>query len=330
MLFAFEKIIMSQLISFVLPIYNEEANIPRLWEELSNLEIKVIEKFGPDTYNFEYIFVADGCKDKSVELLQNIHNQFPDKIKIRVFGRNFGHQIAVSAGQDIAAGDAVIIMDTDLQDPPLACLDLIDKWREGFEIVYAQRRVYKVPLSKKIPAWLFYRLMSKIANVSIPEDTGDFRLISRAVNDEMKKFPEKNRYLRGISFLTGFSTAAVLFDRSDRYSGKPGYTFTKSLKLAFDGIAAFSLFPIRLVSITGSVFAIFSFVFGIIYILVALFSNHQVAGWASLMFTIIFLGGIQLIMLGILGEYIGRIYTQVLNRPLYTVVKEYGTSSKSI
>jgi len=313
-------------VSFVLPIYNEAKNIPKLWEELTTLKINIKEKFKklPIKFDYEFIFVCDGCRDNSVEILEDIYNNNLSEIKILVFGKNFGHQIAVTAGQDIATGDAVIIMDTDLQDPPAVCLELIEKWFEGFHVIYAKRKTYQSSIAKKLPAFLFYRLMNAIANVKIPEDTGDFRLISKEVNTEMGKFREKNRYLRGISFLTGYSTTAVMFDRSQRYSGKPGYTFFKSLKLAFDGITSFSLFPIRVVSLTGITLAAISIFFGFVYVIYTLATRHPADGWASLMFAIVFLGGIQLLMIGILGEYIGRIYTQVLDRPLYTVVEKYG------
>lgn len=310
-------------ISFVLPIFNEAENIPKLWDELENLRHQIKSRFSR-TWQCEFVFVNDGSKDKSLQILKKIQEQNPEEVKVLSFGRNFGHQIAVTAGQDNCTGDAVIIMDTDLQDPPLVCLDLIDKWEQGYDIVYAQRRTYKVPLTKKIPAFLFYRLMARIAQIKIPEDTGDFRLLSKAANDEMRKFKEKNRYLRGISFLTGFKTTSVLFDRSERFAGKPVYTFSKSLKLAIDGITSFSLFPIRIVSVTGTAMAVFGFVFGLVYILVSITRKSNVEGWASLMFAVIFLGGVQLLMLGILGEYIGRIYTEVLNRPLYTITEKYG------
>jgi polyisoprenyl-phosphate glycosyltransferase len=312
------------LISFVLPIYNEADNIEKLWEELQNLKKSIRKEFKFDNFQFEFIFVNDGSRDKSAEKLKQLYKANPDEVKLRIFGRNFGHQIAVTAGQDVADGDAVIIMDTDLQDPPSVCLDLIKKWQEGYDVVYAKRKKYQVSLIKKIPAFVFYRLMSRIANVEIPEDTGDFRLLSKKVNLEMRKFREKNRYLRGISFLTGFSTASVTFDRSQRYAGKPVYTFMKSLKLAFDGITSFSLFPIRLVTMTGFVFALFGVIGGSLYVVTSLFFRPTVSGWASLMFSIFFLGGIQLLMLGIIGEYIGRIYIEVLDRPLYTVVESYG------
>lgn len=378
------------LISFILPIYNESGNLPKLWEELKLLEIEInkikIEestnenqnKFKPgklqkqnnqeldgnhpkletekinllgnsnsfpvlkqdlendfppnskiqdspdlsEKFNCQFVFVNDGSVDNSWEILKEIYQENPVGVKLINFSRNYGHQIAVSCGQNETNADAVIIMDTDLQDPPMVCLELIKKWQEGFDVVYAQRRKYKTNFVKEISAFVFYRLMAKIAQVEIPIDTGDFRLISGRVNDEMKKYPEKNRFLRGISCLVGFKSAAVQFDRNERFAGKPGYSLTKSLKLAIDGLTSFSLFPIRLVSLTGLFFAGFSFIFGSFYIVWSLLGHRTTEGWASLMFIIIFLGGIQLLMLGILGEYIGRIFTEVLNRPLYTIAEK--------
>lgn len=315
----------TKLVSIVMPLFNEGDNIEKLWTELTKLKAEIKRVHENQNFEFEFIFVSDGSLDNTNELLENLYKENPNEVRVRLFGRNFGHQIAVTAGQDIAKGDAIIIMDSDLQDPPIVCVELIEKWLQGFNIVYAQRKTYKVNITKKIPAFIFYRLMSKIANIEIPKDTGDFRLISKAVNDEMKRFPEKSRFLRGISFLTGFSQTGVLFDRAERYGGKPVYTFSKSLKLAVDGITSFSLFPIRLVTYIGFSFSIFSMIFGLLYVSYSiLYRNSTSGGWASLMIAILFIGGIQMMMLGIVGEYIGRIYTQVIDRPLYTVTKDLG------
>ncbi len=306
-----------QLISFILPIYNEEQGIARLWQELEDLQTKI------KNYRCEFVFVNDGSKDNSLaELIKIYENN--GNVKVLNFARNFGHQIAVTAGQDLVQksdSQAIIIMDSDLQDPPLTCLDLITKWEQGFDIVYAQRSEYKSNLLKKIPAFVFYRLLRKIASVDVPVDTGDFRLISRRVNDEMSKYTEKARYLRGISSLIGFKQACVQFKRSERFAGKTGYTFLKSLHLAIDGITGFSIFPLQLISIVGSIVAIFGFVFGFSYIIYSTINGHNISGWASLMSVFIFFSGIQMLMLGIIGEYLGRIYIEALNRPLYTVDK---------
>lgn len=302
-------------ISFVLPIFNEEATISKLWKELSGLQKKLASK-----YQIEFIFVNDGSKDSSFEKLSQLYKENQDSVSVINFSRNFGHQLAVTAGQKQASGDAVIIMDTDLQDPPEVCLDLIKKWEEGFEVVYAQRRRYKTNLFKQTSAFLFYRILKKITSVDIPVDTGDFRLISKRVNVLMNNFPEKARFLRGISSLIGLKQTAVLFDRQDRFAGKPQYTFSKSLKLALDGITGFSVFPLQMISLVGVFFAVSSFVLGFLYVLLAVIVfRSAISGWASLFLSVAFLGGIQLIMLGIIGEYVGRIYVQVIDRPLYII-----------
>ncbi len=305
-----------QLISFVLPIYNEQDNIPKLWKELSNVRSKIEKEF-----YVEFIFVNDGSKDNSINELIQIYKENSSTVKIVDFARNHGHQIAVTAGQDIAKGDAIIIMDTDLQDPPETCLDLIAEWQNGFDIVYAQRSKYKTNFVKQTCAWAFYRILKKIASVDIPVDTGDFRLLSKRVNEEMKKYTEKSRYLRGITSLIGFKQTAIQFARSDRFSGKPAYTFTKSLKLALDGITGFSVFPLQLISFVGMAFSIFGFGFGVIYVIYALLTHSTTNGWASLMFVMVFTSGIQMLMLGLIGEYLGRVYVQSLDRPLYTINK---------
>ncbi len=310
----------STKISFVLPIYNESENIAKLYQELQ----KVTAKIKKGKKAVELIFVNDGSEDNSFEELQKVYEQNTEEVKTISFSRNYGHQIAVTAGQKYASGDAVIIMDTDLQDPPSVCLEMIQKWEKGYDVVYAQRHSYKTNFIKKWTAFFFYRILKLIAGVDIPVDTGDFRLISKRVNLEMQKYPEKSRYLRGISSLIGFSSTSVLFDRSERFAGKPAYTFTKSLNLALDGITGFSLFPLKIITFFGFLFASFSFVAGFLYVIFTTLEGRNISGWASLMSVTIFMGGVQMMMLGIIGEYIGRIYIQSLNRPLYTIDKILG------
>ncbi len=307
-----------KLISFIFPIYNEAETIPQLYVEV----LKAIKPLEP-TYDVELIFVNDGSKDDSISLLQDIQ-QVDTKVKVIGFAANAGHQIAVTAGQDYATGDAVIIMDSDLQDPPQVALELIKKWEEGNDIVYARRRSYKTHPVKKFYAFLFYRLLKKIASVDIPVDTGDFRLLSKRVNTEMKKYKEKSRYLRGMTSLMGYKHAFVEFDRGERFAGATNYPFKKSLKLALNGITGFSTFPLGLITTTGIGLAMLSFVGGFFYILISLSTNNNVSGWVSLMSVTLFVSGIQLFMLGIIGEYIGRIYTEVLDRPLYTIAVKKG------
>ena len=307
-----------QLISFVFPIYNEEDTIHKLYEEVCRI-LTEVEK----TYDTEVICVNDGSRDGSANLLFDLSKR-DTRWKVISFAKNFGHQIAVTAGQDHASGDAVIIMDADLQDPPYVALELITKWEEGYEIVYAKRRSYNAHPVKKFLGYTFYRLLKNIASVDIPVDTGDFRLLSKRVNEQMKRFKEKSRYLRGMTSLMGYKSTFVEFDRADRYAGVTNYPFQKSLKLALDGITGFSTYPLKLITTTGIWMSLFSVVFGIAYIIFTLITHTNISGWVSLFAAVIFMGGVQLFMLGVLGEYIGRIYTEVLDRPLYTVARYSG------
>jgi dolichol-phosphate mannosyltransferase len=311
-----------KLISFVLPVHNEEGNIDLLFERIVNLQKDL------PNYNFELIFINDFSKDGSLDKMLNLRSKHPTLVKVINFSRNYGHQIAVTAGQDYASGDAVIIMDTDLQDPPETCLELIRQWENGFEIVYAQRSQYKSTPLKQFYAFAFYRILKQIANVDIPVDTGDFRLISQKVNLEMRKYREKARFLRGISCLTGYKQTAVKFIRADRFSGKPTYTFSKSLKLAIDGITSFSLFPIRLIFLVANALMLIALGTFLIYIIYLLITKTAFTWSMAVILVGIILTAIQTYMLAILGEYIGRIFVQSLKRPLYTIDEVYGLELK--
>jgi dolichol-phosphate mannosyltransferase len=311
------------LISFILPVHNEEGNIQILYDRIISLKNKL------PNYNVELIFVNDFSTDSSLEIINELCKKDPAQVKLINFSKNYGHQIAVTAAQDYADGDAVIIMDTDLQDPPEVCLDLIKKFEEGYDVVYAQRSKYKSNFTKKWLGFFFYRILKQIASVNIPLDTGDFRLLSRRVNLEMRKYKEKSRYLRAISSLIGFKQTAVKFERAARLSGEPSYNLVKSLKLAVDGITSFSLFPIRFISFMGVLISTFSLVAMVSYIVYVIFFRGNLSAWGSILLLIIFMGGIQMFMLGIIGEYIGRIFIEVLNRPLYTVANIVGLKDKS-
>jgi polyisoprenyl-phosphate glycosyltransferase len=315
---------MNPLISFVFPMYNEEATVAELWRQMQPILSIISSK-----YKTEVIFVDDGSKDATLAKLAELYHQRPDQIKILSFARNYGHQIAVTAGQDVASGDAVIIMDADLQDPPEVALELIKRWEQGADIVYAKRRSYKTNPVKKIFGWAFYRILKYIANVEIPVDTGDFRLLSKRVNEEMRKYKEKSRYLRGMTSLMGYKSDYVEFDRGERYAGTTQYPFGKSLKLALDGITGYSTFPLRFITNTGILFAFLAFVAGFGYIAWTLISGSAISGWLSLMSVIMFFFGLTMLMMGILGEYIGRIYTEVLDRPLYTVGISLGVDGQN-
>lgn len=314
---------MKKLISYILPIYNESGNIELLHETLSTLFKKYEGK-----YTYEIIFINDGSKDDSLEKLRKVQNS-DERVHVINFARNFGHQLAVTAGLDYAHGDAVIIMDSDLQDPPEVSFDLINKWQEGYEVVYAQRRSRKDTLFKKITADIYYRLLQKVAEIDIPRNTGDFRLLDRKVVDELKRFPEHNRFLRGLVSYIGFRQTAVAFDRAERYSGKTGYPLKKMIVFASDGILGFSWAPLRFISRVGYLISGLSFI-GIIYaIYMKIFHpGITVAGWTFIVIAMLFIGGVQLIMLGILGNYIGRIYTESQNRPLYIIEGVYTKGQK--
>ena len=301
-------------ISYVFPIFNESGNIDLLHKTM----LKVI-KPKAKTFNFEFIYVNDGSRDDSLEKLVTLH-QKDDRVKVINFSRNFGHQLAVTAGLDNAIGDAVIIMDSDMQDPPKVSIELVEKWQEGYQVVYAQRRTRKDGVFKKFTADIFYRVLQRLADISIPRNTGDFRLIDRRVVDTMKNFPEHNRFLRGMVSYVGFKQTAVLFDRDERHAGETGYPLKKMIKFAADGILGFSTAPLKMITRLGTFFSILS-LFGILYaIYMRIFQpDVTVTGWTFIVIAVLLIGGVQMIMLGVLGSYIGRIYTEVQNRPLYII-----------
>lgn len=312
---------MKKLITYVFPIYNESGNIPLLYETMYDLLTTESE-----SYDFELLFVNDGSRDNSLEELYALQAQDPRIVVINL-ARNFGHQLAVTAGLDCAKGDAVVIMDSDMQDPPRVSLELIKKWEEGFDVVYAQRRTRKDSFFKRLTANIFYWVLWKAADIDIPRNTGDFRLVDRKVVDVLKQFREHNRFLRGMVSYVGFKQTAVLFDRDKRHAGVTGYPLKKMLKFASDGILGFSWTPLKIIGRLGYFFSALSFL-GIIYAVVKkiFYSGEVVSGWTFTVIAILLIGGIQMIMLGVLGSYIGRIYTEVQGRPLYIVesVREGG------
>lgn len=309
-----------RLISYIFPIFNEEGNIDLLYETISNLLAAETK------YDFEILFINDGSRDSSLEMLLKIQ-QKDRRVSLINFSRNFGHQIAVTAGLDHAKGDAVIIMDSDMQDPPRVSLELIKKWEEGYDVVYAQRRVRKDTVFKRFTAHMFYLVLQKLADIDIPRNTGDFRLMDRRVVNELNKFREQNRFLRGLVSYVGFNQTAVLFNREERHAGVTGYPLKKMLKFAADGILGFSWAPLKFITHVGYAISAASFL-GILYALMlrVFFSTITVPGWTFIVIAILFIGGVQLIMLGILGNYIGRIYSEAQNRPLYIIENIYGKS----
>ena len=299
-------------LSIVIPIYNEEANIPALYQRLRT----VVEQMG---VSYELIFVNDGSRDRSLELLRTLAAQHP-RVRYIDFSRNFGHQIAVTAGLDLSRGAAVAIIDADLQDPPELLPALYQKLGEGYEVVYAKRRTRQgESKAKKLTAKLFYRLLTRITSISIPVDTGDFRIISRKVVEALKRMPEQNKFIRGQISWIGYRQTYLDYDRAERAGGATGYTYRKMLRLALDGITGFSDVPLKVATVSGFLVSGVAFVV-VIYTLYARFVTHDYQpGWASLMVSILFLGGVQLITVGIIGEYLSRLGANVRQRPLYII-----------
>jgi len=300
-------------ITWILPVYNNALSLRPLYDELRG----VIDAVG-DRYGYEIVFVDDGSRDDSGEVLRELA-KVDDNVRVLVLSRNFGHQAAVTAGLDAARGDAVIIMDADLQDPPEVCHDLIARWEDGFEVVYAQRRSRKDTLLKRLTAGLYYRMLGALSSVDIPRDTGDFRLIDRAVVDVVKDMREYHRFLRGMYSFAGFRQAPVQFDRRARHAGRSEYTLKKLFNLAKDGVFGFSDVPLKLATRLGFFVSILSLL-GILYaVTVKLVFTLDVPGWTFTVVAIFFMGGVQLVMLGILGEYLGRVHDEVRHRPVYIV-----------
>jgi polyisoprenyl-phosphate glycosyltransferase len=310
-------------ISFVLPVYNESEGIRDFYRELSNTIARLEKK-----YNVEIVFVNDGSRDGSDEALRQIAES-DGRVRAIHFSRNFGHQIAVTAGLDHAVGDAIVIMDTDLQDPPPVVMELVSEWENGQEVVYAMRRSRKDSFFKRVTAAAFYKLMSSLSDVPIPENTGDFRLLDRKAADAMRQYGEKHRFMRGIAAHIGFKQKAVPFDRDERFAGETHYPLRKMIRLSIDAIVSFSDAPLRLISKVGF-FVSAASVMGIIYAVVvrAFFSAEAVPGWAFITVAIFFIGGVQFVMLGIIGEYVGRIYAESKNRPLYIVSSISGKNNE--
>jgi glycosyltransferase involved in cell wall biosynthesis len=299
-------------LSIVVPIFNEEENLPELYRRLSDAARAI-------TSNYEIVFVNDGSRDESKSIL-GILSQRDEHVYYIHFSRNFGHQIAVTAGLDLCRGKAVVIIDGDLQDPPEVIPALYEKHKSGYDVVYARRSERKGETwFKRATARLFYRILRRSTAIDIPLDTGDFRLIDRKVVDALKQMPEQNKFLRGQIAWLGFRQGEVLFSRDKRRYGKTGYPFSKMLHFAMDGITAFSDRPLKLVTAMGFTISILSV--GII--LYAVYSHfvllRTITGWTSLIISSTFIGGVQLLSIGIIGEYIGRMNKNILNRPLYVI-----------
>lgn len=299
-------------LSVIIPVFNEEPNINLLYQRLCS----VLEKI---PYNWNLIFVNDGSKDATGTIVKQLREK-DKRVKYIEFARNFGHQIAVTAGIDHAMGDMVVIIDADLQDPPELILEMIQKWEEGYEVIYAKRKKRKGETWFKLwTARIFYRLLRKITNFDIPLDTGDFRLIDKKVAENLRNMPERSRFIRGMVAWSGFKTIGVEYERDERHAGETKYPFKKMLRFAIDGITSFSYFPLQLASYLGIFFSVISFIAILIVLYLHFFTHKTIHGWTSTILAVLFIGGIQLFTLGIIGEYLARIGTDVKQRPLYVV-----------
>ncbi len=310
---AWKKVkMMTPKYSIIAPIYNEVENIPELYRRIREVMDSTDEPW-------ELVVVDDGSTDGSVDLIRDLAD---DDARLRpvIFARNFGHQIAVTAGLDYSRGEAVVIIDADLQDPPEVILEMITKWREGFEVVYAIRSEREGETwFKKFTASQFYRLIYRITDVDIPLDTGDFRLLDRKVVDVMGQMRERHRFLRGMSVWVGFKQTGVEYKRAARFAGETKYPLRKMLKFATDAITSFSYFPLQLAMYLGFISAGISILVIPVVIVMRLAGSQAFFGQASTLIAVLFLGGVQLISLGILGEYVGRLYDEAKGRPLYII-----------
>jgi dolichol-phosphate mannosyltransferase len=296
-------------ISVVVPLYNEEENVRELYRRLT----AALESFG---VTFEMVFVNDGSADLTATILSELHHK-DARLTIIHLSRNFGHQPAVSAGLDHACGRAVIIMDGDLQDPPEVLDKFIAPWREGFEVVYAIRTKRKEGPLKRLGYFLFYRLLRTISDLEIPLDSGDFCLMDRKVVDALKSLPERMRFIRGLRTFVGFRQVGVRYERAAREAGKPKYTFRALVRLAVDGLVSFSSYPLHLVTYLGLGTVAVALGLAVWVVVDALFNRATPRGWASTMVAVLFMGAVQLMSMGIIGEYIRRIFLEAKGRPTY-------------
>jgi polyisoprenyl-phosphate glycosyltransferase len=307
--------------SIIAPCYNEEGNLHELYHRIS----EVMDRAGEP---WELILINDGSVDRTPEIIRDLHAMDP-RVHYIDFARNFGHQLAVNAGMDYAQGEAVVLIDADLQDPPELILEMIQKWKEGYQVVYAVRSERKGETWFKLfTAKLFYRLIYRITDVNIPLDTGDFRLMDRRVIETLRHMRERHRFIRGMTSWVGFRQTGVQYVRQERFTGQTSYPLRRMVKFASDAITGFSYFPLQLATYLGFIVAALGGLFILVVIAARLSGNQTFEGQATTLVMVLFLGGVQLISLGIIGEYLGRIYDEVKGRPLYVVNEAVGFEEK--
>jgi dolichol-phosphate mannosyltransferase len=308
------------LLSVVVPMYFEQ-------EVARECHRRLTEVLEGNRYDYELVYVNDGSTDQTLPILKELAER-DGRVKVLSFSRNFGHQVAVTAGVDHAAGDAVVIIDADLQDPPELIPDMVKLWREGWEVVYAKRKKRKGESAfKRFTAKAFYRMLSLLTDIEIPQDTGDFRLIDRKVADAFRSMPERSRFIRGMIAWLGFRQTPIEYERDARFAGETKYPLKKMLKLASNGILSFSTQPLRLVMHLGLLAVLVSLGL-LVYAIVSKAMGVSVGGWSSLMVTVTFLGGVQLISVGVLGQYLARMFEESKCRPLYVVSETVNVAEK--
>ena len=310
--------------SFVVPVYDEEENIPTLYTRLS----AVMDQLDGRA---EIIFVDDGSKDKSIIYIRELGEK-DNRVCYISLARNFGHQIALTAGLNYVTGQAVIVLDADLQDPPELVFEMIEKWKQGNQVIFAQRTYrHKESIMKRFTAFAFYRILKLLSEVKIPTDTGDFCLLDKKIVDILNSMPERNRYIRGLRSWIGFNQTAIYYERPPRYAGEVKYTYKKLFGLALNGLVSFSKLPLRISTYIGLIAAAGSIIMAFLVLYWRIFQpDSQFTGFATILIAVFFLGAVQLISIGIIGEYIGKIYEEVKHRPLYTLKELGGLPEKNV
>lgn len=310
-------------LSVVVPMYNEEGIAHKFFERMEGVRSIFRERFGIERDDIEVIFVNDGSSDGTFSILKDLCEKHSGYVLLNL-SRNHGHQITITAGIDLSKGDAVAVIDGDLQDPPETIADLYAKHKEGFDVVYAVRKKREgETFFKLFTAKMFYRLLKKLTNVNIPVDTGDFRIMSRRVVNVLVSMKERHRFIRGMISWIGFPQTGLEYERHERFSGETKYTLSKMIKFAFDGITSFSAVPLRLASYLGVFTAFIGFLYALEILRVKIFTDSTVAGWSSIVIIVLILGGVQLIALGMIGEYLGRVHDETKYRPLYIIEDIY-------